>query len=484
MVLDRDNPATLTEQIVRGLRERIQSGGLAAGSRLPSIRSLAKDIQVSPMTVVKAYDQLESAGWISREHGRGTFVKERVKGRRDRGATDWQLGLIDGLPEVPEVAMNPVARGRVKVDLSNAVIGEEMLPMSGLAKVLESFARRPGRLLGHYSPTIGDPEVLAAMGAYLNLDPAELLVTSGAQEATYLAGRAFVRAGEAVVVEAPTYVGAIECFRALGVRLLQIPVDEEGLRTDLLAAACENYPVRLVYTMPSYHNPTGAVMSRRRREHLLQLAQDHRLVILEDDIWSDLYFDGPPPESLYQLDRFGHVIYTKSFSKIVSPGCRIAAVAARGPFHKRLLLHKSALDLGSPQVTQILVASFLQSGKLEPVVAGLRTRLRERYQICVEELNRHAPDGLLWFSVEGGLTLWMRLPDGVRATETVRELSYQGLNVLSGDLCYATEVLGPHVRITFSHPDKDELAASVRLLCETVARLSQRERSASPMPTL
>lgn len=482
--LDRDQGASLTDQIIHGLRRQIQDGVLKPGSRLPSIRGLARQVAVSPMTVVKAYESLETDGWISREHGRGTFVRGRDGAAVNRTDTDWQLALIDGLPGVGSLPLNPTANVDVPVNLANAVIGEGFLPTEHLSKLLQGFSRDPDSVLSTYSNTSGEPVLIRAVSQLLGIDEKELIITSGAQQATYIAARSFVGQNQVIAVEAPTYMGAIECFNTLDKRVLQIPVDEEGIRTDLLAAACEEFPIRMVYTVPAFQNPTGAVMSLRRREELIEVAEAHRLIILEDDIWSDLYFDEPPPTSLFQLDRGGHVIYVKSFSKIVSPGCRIAAVAVRGYFHKRFLAHKSAMDLGSPVLTQALVGRFIESGKLPQVVEQLRRRLAKLYQACIETLEREAPEGMVWFPVQGGLALWIKLPDGVRASETVRELSYQGVQVLSGDLCYMNEVLGQHVRLTFSYPDEERLTDGVVRLCATVKRLAERKRLSRRRPTL
>ncbi|CAM2011007.1 aminotransferase-like domain-containing protein [Acanthopleuribacter pedis] len=482
--LNREHGDSLTDQIVHGLRRQIQDGVLEPGSRLPSIRGLARQVAVSPMTVVKAYESLETDGWISREHGRGTFVKGRDAVAATRGDTDWQLALIDGLPRVSELPFNPTANVDVKINLANAVIGEGFLPTAALSKLLYRFSRDPDAVLSTYSNTAGEPVLVRAASDLLGIDEKELIITSGAQQATYIAARSFVGPDQAIAVEAPTYMGAVECFKTMGRRVLQIPVDEEGMRTDLLAAACEEYPIRMVYTVPAFQNPTGAVMSARRRAQLLEVAENHRLVVLEDDIWGDLYFEKPPPTSLYKMDQGGHVIYIKSFSKIVSPGCRIAAVALRGHFHKRFLAHKSAMDLGTPVLTQAVVGRFLESGQLPGAVEQLRVRLHKLYQSCVDTLEREAPDGMVWFPVQGGLTIWIKLPDGVRANETVRELSYKGIHVLSGDLCYMNEVLDQHVRITFCYPDTKRLIHGVSQLCETVKRLSERGRPARRRPTL
>lgn len=482
--LDRDHSDSLTDQIVRGLRNQIKDGVLKPGSRLPSIRGLARQVAVSPMTVVKAYESLETDGWILREHGRGTFVKGRDAVAPARADTDWQLALVDGLPSVADMPFNPTANVDVKINLANAVIGAGMLPAEPLSELLQSFSRDPDAVLSTYSSTAGETILIRAVAQLLAIDEKELIITSGAQQATYIAARSFVGPDQAIAVEAPTYMGAIECFKTMGLRVLQIPVDEEGMRIDLLAAACEEFPIRMVYTVPAYQNPTGAVMSTRRRKQLLEVAETHRLVVLEDDIWGDLYFDQPPPTPLYKMDRGGHVVYVKSFSKTVSPGCRIAAVAVRGHFHKRFLANKSAMDLGSPVLTQALVGRFLETGQLPRTVEQLRRRLAQLYHICVATLEREAPDGMLWYPVQGGLTVWIRLPAGVRANETVRELSYHGVHVLSGDLCYMNEVLGQFVRITFCHPDAEQMTQAVSLLCATVKRLAERKRLARRRPTL
>lgn len=177
--------------------------------------------------------------------------------------------------------------------------------------------------------------------------------------------------------------------------MIFVPMDGDGMRVDRLTAMCDRRPPKLIYTNPTFQNPSGVTMSMPRRQRLLELARSYRCLIVEDDPFSDLYFHQPPPASIKSLDTAGHVVYMKSFSKVLAPGCRIACVAAEGNILSRLIAAKSASDLGSPLLTQRAVLPFIER-QYDEYAAKLRSALRVRQEAAARLLKQNAPAGVTW----------------------------------------------------------------------------------------
>src|SRR5207244_4672004 len=191
-----------------------------------------------------------------------------------------------------------------------------------------------------------------------------ILILSGSTQGIGLVGRFLLNPGDEVVVEVPTYLGAIQSFRALGARVIGVPIDSEGMRVDLLETILARHRPRLIYTMPTFQNPTGVVMSPERRRRLLLLARRYQTPILEDDPYSEIYFEGKQPQPLKSLDTHSQVIYLSTFSKILAPGLRVAWLAAAEPMIERLTLHKQIFDLNTNALGQWTVSEILQRDSL------------------------------------------------------------------------------------------------------------------------
>lgn len=233
-------------------------------------------------------------------------------------------------------------------------------------------------LMASYGNFQGDAELREVMRRHLHsrgveVHSSDIMITSGSQQGIDLVARTFVGPGDTVYLEAPSYTGAIDVFAGRGAEMIFVPMDSEGMRVDVLTRLCDKRPPKLIYTNPTFQNPSGVTMGITRRQRLLELARSYRCLIVEDDPFSDLYFRKPPPLPIKSMDGDGHVVYMKSFSKVIAPGCRIACVAAGGNILSRLIAAKSASDLGSPLLNQRAVLPLLPAGMIHMQVScGLR----------------------------------------------------------------------------------------------------------------
>jgi DNA-binding transcriptional MocR family regulator len=472
--LKRDAGAPLSKQIAQTLADRIRSGLLTAGARLPSVRDLARTLKVSQVTISKAYAELERMELIHCAQGKGCFVgPEPDGGGTPEWSATWQLSVVDYLPRAHTWRHFQGTSSDCRYRLHMAEVDARLLPNREICRNIHQLVAEDPEIIGNYGPFQGDAELRRALSRYFRergiaAEADDVLITSGSQQAIDLVARTFVGPGDTVYVEGPTYSGAIDVFAARGARIITVPVDHEGMRIDILSRLSDVNPPKLIYTVPTFHNPTGTVMSASRRARLLELARSYNALILEDDAFSDAWFRTEPPRAIKSLDRNGHVILAKGFSKILSPGCRVSALVASGSILGRLIAAKTIADLGSPTLNQRAILPVLQTGLFQRHLKRLRSALKSRRDLVLELLKRHAPRGVTWTEPEGGFNLWVTMPEGTSATDLYALAQRAGVAILPGIACYANEPEHHRFRLSYSLMAEDELREAVVILCDVL----------------
>jgi DNA-binding transcriptional MocR family regulator len=469
--IQRNADTSITNQIYHSLLDHIRSDLLDEESQLPSVRELSKQLGVSLVTVVKAYQKLEQEGFITSVQGKGTFIRktkiEETVRKEGSASYDWQLSVQDYLPRSQFARFHQVPE---KIHLSSNMIDPGLLPNRYLEQEIHKMLSEDPKILSQYGEIQGDKALRHAMVEYLKKSevpttPDNILVTSGSQQGIDLVARTFVGPGDVVVLEAPTYPGAIDVFRGRGATILTVPVDNDGMRVDLLHNLCDKYKPKIIYTVPTFHNPTGAVMTTKRRRQILEIASSTQCIIIEDDPCSEIYFDRKPPASMKSMDQDGHVIYLKGLSKILAPGCRIGILAASGSIFKRLLAAKANTDLGSPLLTQKAILPFITSKRMMDHLKKLRTALKIRRDLVLQILSQHSPEEVSWFVPKGGLNVWLTLPSWLNTDHLLLEAKKEQITFLPGSACYPTEQENHHLRISFSYMNEQQLEQGVTTIC-------------------
>lgn len=469
--IQRNSDTSITNQIYHSLLDHIRSDLLDEESQLPSVRELSKQLGVSLVTVVKAYQKLEQEGFIKSVQGKGTFIRktkiEETVRKESTNSYDWQLSVQDYLPRSQFARFHQVPE---RIHLSSNMIDPGLLPNRYLEQEIHKMLSEDPKILSQYGEIQGDKALRHAMVEYLKRSevpttPDNILVTSGSQQGIDLVARTFVGPGDVVVLEAPTYPGAIDVFRGRGATILTVPVDNDGMRVDLLQNLCDKYKPKIIYTVPTFHNPTGAVMTTKRRRQILEIASSTQCIVIEDDPCSEIYFERKPPASMKSMDQDGHVIYLKGLSKILAPGCRIGILAASGSIFKRLLAAKANTDLGSPLLTQKAILPFITSKRMMDHLKKLRTALKIRRDLVLEILSQHSPEEVSWFVPKGGLNVWLTLPSWLNTDHLLLEAKKEQITFLPGSACYPTEQENHHLRISFSYMNEQQLEQGVKTIC-------------------
>ena len=284
-----------------------------------------------------------------------------------------------------------------------------------------------------------------------------------------------LQAGDTVVVEAPSYLLTLGVLQTEGIRVLRAPVDHCGVIPERLEELLARHRVSMVFTVPAYQNPTGAVLAASRRVTLLALCERYRVPLIEDDVYGELGFTGPNPTPLYALDRGSHVIYVSSISKSVAPGLRIGWLIGHSQVIKRLAEIKYQMHYGNSVVPQWVVQQWLSLGYHDAHLVGVRESLHARSTVLADELRRQFGAHLSWTRPSGGFHLWARVNAPVSSTSLFRRALRAGIGIKPGSL-YGVPARRCWIRLSFQHTSIEELRAAPSLLRPVVDALIEEER--------
>jgi GntR family transcriptional regulator/MocR family aminotransferase len=490
ILLDRDSPVPLYQQIWEHIAGLIQEGVLPPKTRLPATRQLAADLGVNRITVSNAYAELEAAGLVYAQTGRGTFVnplpqaqaEATLKTPREEAVPMWQQALAARpLPSGDGQWRRLQAQAREPgvISFAGGVPDLDTFPVDDFRKAMARVFRRDGRAAMEYGQMQGFPPLREAIARFLveqgiAATPDEIFIASGSQQALSLVAMALLRPGDTVVVESPTYTHAIQLFNWLDARMLGVPTDEEGMQVALLEHLLRHHRPRLIYTMPTFHNPTGTTLSGRRRRDLLALAQRHGLPIIEDDYIGGLRYDGPREPSLKALDGAGCVVHISTFSKMLMPGPRVGFVLTRGPLLERLIALKRQTDLGTSGLIQRAVELYIGEGRWRAHTRRVSRVYHRRRDAMLQAMAAHFPPEARWTVPKGGFFVWVRLPEWVSITDLYMTAIERGVAFAPGPPFFPGAPTYPAFRLSFSQATPPRIVEGIeRLGCALREALAQ-----------
>ncbi|HEY8909136.1 MAG TPA: PLP-dependent aminotransferase family protein [Desulfosporosinus sp.] len=298
-----------------------------------------------------------------------------------------------------------------------------------------------------------------------------IMILSGSQQGLDLLSKVFLEPGDYVVMEEPSFLGAIGVFKAAGARILTVPMDEEGLRTDLLEQILSRHRPKFIYTLPTFQNPTGTNMSLSRRQELLKLAYQYHVPIVEDDPYSELYYENQPSPSLKSLDEYGHVIYLGTFSKMLFPGLRLGWCVAPPSVLEQLTLAKQHVDLHTSTTTQWMMTEFCKQGLLDEHLPIVRNQYKRQRDAMVAALTEFGPQGVTWTVPEGGYYLWCELPHGMKAATLLTKSAEKNVTFVPGNAFYVNSGGKDRIRLCFSRHPETTIREGIHRLCEAISKI-------------
>jgi DNA-binding transcriptional MocR family regulator len=461
--MNDDNAAVRVIQDLRALAQ-----GQRPGTRLPTVRELSARHQASPVTVTRAIRALTGEGVLDAQPGRGTFVAHRP-GAVAAQDLSWQSIALGARPPGEDAMQALLAMPRPgMIPLSSGYLDADLQPTAALGAALARAARHPAAW--QRGPVEGREDLRAwfARGSGGTLRAEDMNICPGGQSALSTAFRALCAPGDPVLVEAPTYLGALAAARAAGLRVVPVPTDAEGVRPELLRAAFLRTGARLFYCQPLYANPHGATLSAQRRPAVMAAVREAGAFLLEDDYARDLAIDlagdEDPPRPLVADDPHGHVVYLRSLTKSAAPGLRVAAIGARGAAGARLRAARVLDDFFVSGPLQQAALDLVTSPAWPRHLKALRTELRARREALTEALAVHVPTLRLPLIPAGGLHVWARLPQGADDVSVTSEAAARQVVVFPGRPWFAAEPDGAYLRLTFAAAAPDQLREGVRRL--------------------
>lgn len=365
------------------------------------------------------------------------------------------------------------------ISLAGGLPDTSTFPPEAFAAQMTRIAHESSAEALQYGPTEGFEQtrrcIVEVMGAEgMTLDPEDLIVTTGGQQAIDLICKTLIDPGDPVICEAPTYPGAVPTFCSYEADVIQVTTDDEGMRTDELEQvldrlAKEERRPKFIYSVPSFQNPAGVTLSAQRRARLVELARKHEVLVCEDNPYGLLRYGGEAQTPLYALDGGDYVIYLGTFSKILSPGIRVGWLAAPPPVMEKIVLGKQAADLCTSTLTQYFVREYFAQGTWLDYIQSLIEIYRSRRDAMLEALERHFPAQAEWTRPDGGLFVWATLPEYIDTTDLLAKALRENVAFVPGRAAYADGRGANSMRLNFSASDEDEIREGIRRIGRVVS---------------
>lgn len=485
--INRESNTPIYLQIKKQIEAMITSGKLPPGFILPAERILSDRLGVNRSTVIKAYMELKAEGLAESKIGSGTVVlaqlsKDREQEKMYIPPLRWSQFESKRSAKANDHIINNILSVFEKekvISFASGISSEDSYELELIKELQDRLLEKYKEKLFMPTPVDGCNELKTTIKAYLqengiNAGVKQIMVTSGSQQAIEFLSRLLIEPGDVVLVEEPTYIGALQAFESYDARIIGIPMDEEGIRLDILETCLIKYRPKFIYTQPDFHNPTGLTMSLGRRKELLKLAYYYNIPILEDNPYGELYFDVKQLPSLKSLDNNDYVIYISSFSKTVSFSLRVGYVVAAENIINRFIKFKQITDIQTNTFSQYFIHEFISSGHFAPHLKKLRSRYKRKRDLMAGELGKHEIGGMKIFIPNGGYFIWLQLPNNIRMNELTKSLGNAGVVVMPGDVFYPRlSIEDNYVRLNFSYPREEEIREGISKLLDCIGKCSK-----------
>jgi len=359
-------------------------------------------------------------------------------------------------------------------------------PIKDLEGVVSSVLENHGKVALQYGTTQGLKELREAIAERANKDgieanPDNVIITSGSQQALDTVGKIFLNPGDTALVGSPSYLGGINAFRSYESNLVGIPLDKEGMNIDILDEKIrellknEILP-KFIYVIPTFQNPAGVVMPESRRKQLINVASEHDLVIIEDDPYGKLRFDIPPVKPVKAFDDEGRVIYMSTFSKILSPGFRLAWTIAEEELSRKMIICKQALDLCTNTFTQYIANEFIRSGSLDLHIMKICEMYKPKRDIMMSAIEKYFPEGYICNKPLGGMFAWATLPEGIDTEVMFLDAIKEKVAYVHGKAFHVDGGGGRSMRLNFSYSSNDQIEEGMKRLGNVIKKKLETRR--------
>jgi len=466
------------QRILRDIKVKIKTGQWHTDYVIPTQRDLAQEYGVNRSTIVEVIDILKSDGLIETRGRKGTVVlKLGWSMVASQHPKHWGETIGSGFFKANQPVIQSINQLEFDSKYTRLGTGElspSLYPKEAMGRIVNAALNNIENL--GYESAKGSLDLRLAVSEYLKTigiqaSADSILIVSGSLQALQLISIGMMSKASKLVTEKPSYVKSLNTFQSVGISLMGVPMDREGISITQLSKILENTydQENVLYTIPTFHNPTGQVMSQKRRNELLDFCNNNNLPIIEDDAYRELWLDEQPPLPLKAMDTFGNVLYLGTVSKSLAAGLRIGWVVGPEPVISRLGDLKMQLDYGASSLSQAVVAECLKSGFYAQNLINLRGKLLLRRQMTLDLLNCHFRDLASWDIPKGGFYIWMRLNNKISSKVLFKRALEAGILINPGDI-YDYEK-NDHLRISYAYASEGELVLSLPKLASIIRSL-------------
>lgn len=359
-----------------------------------------------------------------------------------------------------------------------------LFPYDFVADAVKEIMSKQGRVALQYGPTDGLPELKEEFVKFLRkyegvtVKPSNIIITTASQQALDLVGRLFIDASDPVLVELPSYMGGLQVFKSYGADFVGVKMDDDGILTDeleerlgWLKSQDEHY--KFIYLVPDFQNPSGVTLSEERRNKIIELSEKYNIAVIEDSPYRQVRFDGTAPKMIYRLDKetrnTDNIISLFTFSKTFAPGLRLGIILAHEHIIKKMEILKQSLDLCTSSLNQLIAAEFLRSA-YDRHIALVNKVYKTKKDAMLAALERHMPEGVTWTKPEGGLFLWVKLPEGMSADAMFEDAIKENVAYVIGSAFHCDGSGKNTMRLNFSYATPEEIEEGINRLATAVKK--------------
>ncbi|WP_456368780.1 aminotransferase-like domain-containing protein [Thermococcus sp.] len=365
------------------------------------------------------------------------------------------------------------------ISLAGGLPAPETFPVEIIKRIAQEVLTEHADKALQYGTTKGFTPLRLALARWMEkrygipISKVEIMMVAGSQQALDLIGRVFINPGDIVVVEGPTYLAALQAFKYYEPEFVSVPMDHDGMRVDILEEKLEELErqgkrVKFVYTVSTFQNPMGVTMSLERRKKLVELAKEHDFLIVEDNPYSELRYSGEPVPPVKHFDDEGRVIYLGTFSKILAPGFRLGWVAAHPHFIRKMEIAKQSIDLCANTLAQVIAWKYVEEGHLDRHIPEIVKFYKPRRDAMLKALDEFMPEGVEWTRPDGGMFIWVTLPEGIDTKLMMEKAVSKGVAYVPGEAFFAHRDVKNTMRLNFTYVPEEKIREGVKRLAEVI----------------
>ena len=458
--LDRGDRKFLYLQLYDRIKEMILDGRLKPNTKLPTIRALAKELDVNNVTIVNSYNKLEEDGYIYKKVGSGSYIKKLDDFYED-DETEIESSIINFASTAPTPNLFPIEEIKESIievlehDKCSAFTYQDPKGYLPLRKSLRDY--------------------LVGLGIYTNEDSIQII--SGAQQGIDIISKALINYEDTIFTEKFTYTGAIGVFKSRGASTIGIKLEDDGMDIEDLEEKLKYMKPKFIYLMPNFHNPTGYTYSKEKMEKIIDLANIYNFYIIEDDYLSDLKFNNRENITMKSLDIGDRerVIYIKSFSKLFMPGLRIAFIVIPDELLQEISSAKHISDISTPGLIQRSFNLYMKKGEWEENLRRINKIYDLRHRIMSSSIDRFMPKEIIYKNSNGGFNFWLKLPEGYSSSDLYEFLMEKDILIAPGKIFDINEEDNPYFRLSVTSMDSDKIESSVCTLAMEIEKFLSKD---------